>query len=756
MNPIVNYRQICDFDALSMAWREVMRKGKAGGVDKVQVGVFKEQANSHLEELQRELTEKTYAPEPYLSIQIPKKNDEKRRLGLLTVRDKIVQQAVLSLIEPLLDREFVGCSYGYRQGKGPVKAVKRVWHCIRHEHRFWLCKLDFDNFFDNLGHDLLEKKLARYLPDADLVSLVMLCVKMGRVNKRLDWEHVSKGVPQGALLSPLLSNLYLHDMDAWIARRTSGYVRYADDFVLLARNHRAAQEMRKEVEDFIQKHLSLPLNEGKEIIPIEKGFEYLGITFYKNHYTLSEEKKGSMKDKITKAVSLESGALPSLFQETAQGIARYYGQVLPPEQLRFLDEHLLDCLRREVGAQRRRFQKPKELRIALEQLTFFTPEFKREIPKILAELAAPPAKLVVQEVKISPEKAVRQKKKEYERRQSAGMELLVSQVGVSLGISREGITVRDRGKNILTAPTANVRHISVVSKGVVISSNLILFCAEKNIPLDFFDEQGKPAARLYHAGSADSMVWVAQLEALRSGLGLELARRFVEGKMSNQLNLMKYFFKYNKEGDPGFAAAFPVNADGLEKRLTELDELPACDLDTLRGKLLSIEGRAASFYWTLVQLLVKDETDFTGRERQGAKDLVNSMLNYGYGILYSRIWDAVLKARLNPYISFMHTHQAGKPTLIYDLIEEFRPVAVDRVVIALVNRKHKLKTDERGYLDKETRDILIKKILERLNSFETFRGTRMRLSEVIRYQAKEVARYVTGEIKTYKPYSFKW
>jgi CRISPR-associated endonuclease Cas1 len=158
----------------------------------------------------------------------------------------------------------------------------------------------------------------------------------------------------------------------------------------------------------------------------------------------------------------------------------------------------------------------------------------------------------------------------------------------------------------------------------------------------------------------------------------------------------------------------------------------------------------------LVQLLVKDETDFAGRERQGAKDLVNSMLNYGYGILYSRIWDAVLKARLNPYISFMHTHQAGKPTLIYDLIEEFRPVAVDRVVIALVNKKHKLRTDERGLLAHETRDILIKKILERLNSFETFRGTRMRLSEVIRYQAKEVARYVTGEIKTYKPYSFKW
>lgn len=244
------------------------------------------------------------------------------------------------------------------------------------------------------------------------------------------------------------------------------------------------------------------------------------------------------------------------------------------------------------------------------------------------------------------------------------------------------------------------------------------------------------------------------MQAFNNGKAKELAAIFVEAKIRNQLNLMKYFHKYRKEVDEEFAKIFTEEEQRIEQYLAELDALPEnMPLEEVRGKLLAIEGRAGSSYWRLVRELVKDEVEFKRREHRGATDLFNCLLNYGYGILYSRIWGAVLRAGLNPMISFLHVEQPG--SLVFDLIEEFRPQAVDRVIISMIGRGERLKMGG-SFLDKKTRKHLLKNILERLNIPFQFRDRERTLTQVINFQARSLVQFLQGKKSRYWPFIAKW
>jgi group II intron reverse transcriptase/maturase len=169
-------------------------------------------------------------PLPYLRITIPKKNNERRKLGLLSIKDKIVQQALKSLIEYRFEKIFVKNSYGYRPSKGHTKAVRYALHCFKNKLFQCVLRLDIDNYFDNVDHEILNKRLCALIPDAEIDRLIMLSMKMGCVDNHSRWENVTKGLPQGGVLSPLLANLYLHSFDQFVLSKDVEYVRYADDF----------------------------------------------------------------------------------------------------------------------------------------------------------------------------------------------------------------------------------------------------------------------------------------------------------------------------------------------------------------------------------------------------------------------------------------------------------------------------------------------------------------------------------------------
>jgi len=245
-----------------------------------------------------------------------------------------------------------------------------------------------------------------------------------------------------------------------------------------------------------------------------------------------------------------------------------------------------------------------------------------------------------------------------------------------------------------------------------------------------------------------------QLEACRGKKGIGIAKCIVIGKIKNQASLIKYCSKYRQDWDTDFAGKFDRFLKDMAGFCREVKALKDTDPDIVRGKLFSTEGRAASSYWGMFTTVVNNKVEFNGRERKGATDLVNSMLNYGYGVLYPRIWLALSLAELNLQLSFIHKEQPNKPTLVFDMIEEFRQAVVDRAVISLINRGEELKMDG-TLLTKETRDRVALAVLERLNTPLKFRGKNLSLSEIINHQARHLAGCIRDN-KTYRPFLAKW
>lgn len=244
------FNTLCQERTLLAAWKTVKQKGSSGGIDGMSVELFDEQLDVQLAQLKQELLAGTWQPEPYLRISIPKKDRERRILGLLCIKDKIVQQAIKQLIEPRFEKVFVSNSYGYRPGKGHAKAVRFAKFCCQNKQFQYVLRLDIDNYFDTINHEILFRRTFPLVADEEVFRLVQLCVKMGMVNKQLKWNEIIQGVPQGAVLSPLLANYYLHAFDQFVLSRTKLYVRYADDFLIGCQSKEEADSLLAECTAF--------------------------------------------------------------------------------------------------------------------------------------------------------------------------------------------------------------------------------------------------------------------------------------------------------------------------------------------------------------------------------------------------------------------------------------------------------------------------------------------------------------------------
>ena len=226
--------------------------------------------------------------------------------------------------------------------------------------------------------------------------------------------------------------------------------------------------------------------------------------------------------------------------------------------------------------------------------------------------------------------------------------------------------------------------------------------------------------------------------------GVALAKAFVYGKIKNQVNTLKYFSKHRKEAQRETYEKIMAAVKKMENICKELDSLNGEKIDELRGQFLSIEGRASAVYWDLVALILEGKVDFPGREHRGAEDPFNSLLNYGYGILYSQVWSAVILAGLEPFAGFMHVDRPGKPSLVLDLIEEFRQPVVDRTVIAIFSKGAKIQLEE-GKLA-ETRKDFAERILRGWRQLTITKG-KFRLLNYHPTAARSIASFVQGEGK---------
>jgi CRISPR-associated protein Cas1 len=334
-------------------------------------------------------------------------------------------------------------------------------------------------------------------------------------------------------------------------------------------------------------------------------------------------------------------------------------------------------------------------------------------------------------------------------------ELIVDRFGAFIGKHSERLRVSVKGELIEERPLFDIDHVLVVSGGVSLSSDVVRECAERGIDISFLSSSGAPYARLV-ASTLGGTVQTRrqQLLAYEDHRGLELAKAFAAGKLANQANLLRYMAKNRRVSSPDTYERARDAALEVQAFADRVRGVQAERVDEVRTELLTLEAHAAKAYWEAARELLLPDAAWEARETRGATDLVNSALNYGYGVLLSHVERAVLLAGLDPYAGYLHADRSGKPSLVLDLIEEFRQMVVDRVVFGLLNRGVKLEAEE-GRLKDETRRTLAQRVNERLDGEEPYMGKRQKLRAILSAQARRVATFVRGESR-YEPWVGRW
>jgi len=304
-------------------------------------------------------------------------------------------------------------------------------------------------------------------------------------------------------------------------------------------------------------------------------------------------------------------------------------------------------------------------------------------------------------------------------------------------------------------PLFRISEIVIATRGVSMSTDLIEACCERGIKVSFLTSTGRPMAMLSSPMlTATVATRREQLSAYGDQRGAEIARAVVRGKLGNQAALLKYFGKYQKSAAPDTFAAIAESVRAITALRRNVATVAGDRVDDLRPKLLAIEGAGGRHYWSGVRTLLASREGFGTREHRGAADPINSALNYGYGILYAQVWGAVMNAGLEPFAGFLHVDRPGKPSLVLDLVEEFRQPVVDRAVLAAVSKGTRLDVNG-GMLTNEARRAVASAVLDRFESEVAFRGRRYKLRSIVQLQARSVASFVRGG-PAYRPFAFKW
>ena len=781
--PKLDLATVAARQTLEDAWRRVQAKASGGGIDGQTVADFGRDRQANLARLRRELLQQRYVPEPTREIRIPKDGapSERRPIGLASVRDKIVQEAVRSVLEPHAERRFLGCSYGYRPGRGPVRAIARVTHHVRHLKHRWVVTADVDDCFGSLTHALLVDNLRSLGASEPIVRLVSLWLQMGVVDGRARWRDVRSGVSQGAVVSPLLANLYLHAFDRAMVSREHALIRYADDFVITAAERPAAERAFADARACLD-DLGLRLNEHPApVAAVADGFAFLGIVFTDRGRTIHPRKLDGVRGRLGRVGTFKGGLGPAVERtgEVVVGLRRYYGAVLEPADLAPLDDVLREALASLVGraaaagALRSRRAAQRALRDVGTVAERSETERRRWIEELVnaampsaapsparrgepADAAGPEASPAADaEPRAEPADAariVRRRKQRYHREQAARRELVVDTPGSWVGKTGGRLVVRRQRRRVADVPLLQLAAVTVAAHGISLSSDVVALCADRGIPLHVVSGDGRPAATLSAPWEASGDTALLQIRALDGEtVAIELARRFVDGKIRNQLSVVKRLRKSRR--DDGALAQCIETATAVR---AELDaKRIGSDLQVARGRLFSIEGRAAQIYWSAIRAVTPQEVGFPGRRRQGATDLMNCLLNYGYGVLQRIVHLAILKAGLNPAISFLHSLQRRTPTLVFDLMEEFRAPVVDRAVVTLLNRREPAALDDDGRLDRKTRRRLLQRVHERLNALVQSGGADATLEQIVARQARALVRHLEGR-RRYRPFLDRW
>lgn len=312
---------------LQTAWEQVKRNRGAAGIDRQSIEGFAAQAERYLNELAKELEEGRYHASAVRRVEIPKEGGKTRPLGIPTVKDRIVQTAVKLVIEPIFEKEFLPTSYGFRPGRGCKDALREVDRYLREGYTH-VVDADLKGYFDSIPHSRLKRRIEERISDGRLLELLAGWLRQDIVKGLERWTPTG-GTPQGAVISPLLANLYLHPLDEIMLRLGYRMVRYADDFVILCECAEQAHRALEEVKAWVEEN-GLTLHPDKTHIgdcrEEGQGFEFLGYRFEAGKRWVRKKSLQGFKDKIRKKTSRTRGdSLTRIIADLTPMIRGWYG-----------------------------------------------------------------------------------------------------------------------------------------------------------------------------------------------------------------------------------------------------------------------------------------------------------------------------------------------------------------------------------------------------------------------------------------------
>lgn len=285
---------------LYIAWEKVKANKGAGGMDRVSTENFEQKLDLNLREIQRLLYEDRYIPQPLKRVWIPKPDGDKRPLGIPTIRDRVVQQALLNRLGKIFEPKFLECSFGFRPNRSTHQAIQKIEKYLK-DGCGWIVEVDIEKCFDTIDRNILMELIYEEISDGRVLRLIRSFLEAG-VMEEMNVKYAVIGTPQGGVISPLLANIYLHPFDEIMTKEGFRIIRYADDIVVLCRTRQEADMALRKIEGIIEGKLRLKLNPSKtRVVHKTWGFEFLGFKFgcgYSDYKIPRDKAIRAFKDKI--------------------------------------------------------------------------------------------------------------------------------------------------------------------------------------------------------------------------------------------------------------------------------------------------------------------------------------------------------------------------------------------------------------------------------------------------------------------------
>ncbi|WP_216597633.1 group II intron reverse transcriptase/maturase [Persicobacter sp. CCB-QB2] len=342
---------LCPYN-LNRAYQRVVKNKGSHGIDGMKVGALASYLQIHGREIVQSIRQGNYRPNPVRRVEIPKDNGKTRPLGIPTVVDRWVQQAISQVLVPIYEKEFSPHSYGFRPGRSQHQALLQSQEILSEGYRYAV-DLDMEKFFDTVNHSYLITLLSEQLKEGSVISLIHKYLNAGVVIGH-KFEASTDGVPQGGPLSPLLSNVMLNVLDQELTKRGHRFVRYADDMIIFSKGRKGAERLKRTVTRFIEDRLYLRVNKEKtQVVPMWQ-IKFLGYSFYKwkgkVRFRVQAKSINRLKDKM-RAITNKSNGLgyqrrKTLLSQTIKGWINYYKFA----EMKTIMQRLDEWLRRRIRA----------------------------------------------------------------------------------------------------------------------------------------------------------------------------------------------------------------------------------------------------------------------------------------------------------------------------------------------------------------------------------------------------------------------